>query len=107
MKSIRRSLTAAVIMALVSVLGIGAASGAERRSPAVQTGLLVTAAAPSATLPASGAAPGPRFHALPGGPVVPEGFPQEFHREERLLEDEHEHNQAAPHTLGRFGSGSV
>lgn len=106
MNSIRHSLTAAVIMVLVSVQGVGAASGAEHPSHAVPAGPLKAIAAPSATSPPSGAALRLRFHARPPGPATPEGFPQEFHREERLLEDEHEHQQAAPHTLARFGSGS-
>lgn len=107
MNSIRHSLTAALIVGLVSVLGIGAASGAEHPSHAVAAGALQTTMAPAALEVPAGARPGPRVHASPSGPAVPEGFPQELHREERLVEDEHDHTQAAPHTLARFGSGSA
>jgi hypothetical protein len=103
MNSTRKTLMAALTLAIVSVLGIGPAAGAEHLHPAASPAASVNAAA-QAGLPVRAGPESLTTH--PDGPVVPEGFPHEVHREERLLEDEREHTEAAPHTLGRFPAGS-
>jgi hypothetical protein len=103
MNSTRKTLTAALTLAIVSVLGIGTAAGADHLCTAAPPAASVNAAA-QAGLPVQ-AGPG-SLVTRPDGPVVPEGFPHEVHREERLLEDEREHTEAAPHTLARFAAGS-
>lgn len=107
MNSIGKSLTAALTLAIVSVLGIGPAIGAEHHQHTPPLTAPVSVSAPGALPAPPGPAPGDgqRIPA-PTGPVVPEGFPHELHREERLLDDEREHTEAAPHTLARFDSGS-
>lgn len=103
----RSSLTAALTLAIVSVLGIGPAIGSEhhQHTPPLTAQMSVSAPAalPAPPWPAPG--DGQRVPA-PTGAVVPEGFPQELHREERLIDDEREHTEAAPHTLARFDSGN-
>lgn len=107
MNTRRSSLTAALTLAIVTVLGIGPAIGAEHHQHTPPPTAPVSVSAPAALPTSPGDVPGDG-HRVPGpaGPVVPEGFPQELHREERLIEDEREHTEAAPHTLARFGSGS-
>lgn len=101
-------LKSVLTLAIVTVLGIGAVSGTEHPTDVATVGTLSVAAlpAPWVSVPDGGNAH-PQVHAAGGRTVVPEGFPKDFHREERLLDDEYEHNEAAPHTLGRFGSGSA
>lgn len=103
MNNTRKTLTAALVLTFISVFGIGPALGADHLqhapSPAVSVSATTQAGLPDRPTPAP-------LCTHTDGPVIPEGFPQELHREERLLEDEREHTEAAPHTLGRFTAGS-
>lgn len=104
MKKFRAALTAALTLAIISALGIGAAAGAEHPHHRAPYAAPVSAPGP---VPARQGVPGPASIAPgPADPVIPQGFPQELHREERLIDDEREHLAAAPHTLGRFDSGA-
>ncbi|QSZ51399.1 hypothetical protein EU811_22005 [Arthrobacter sp. TS-15] len=105
MKKLRATLTAALTLAVVSALGIGAAAGAEHSHHRASSAAPVSATAP-VRAPNGGRGPASLAHG-PADPVIPQGFPQELHREERLVDDEREHLEAAPHTLGRFDSGSI
>ncbi|MEE2523910.1 hypothetical protein QMY03_09430 [Arthrobacter sp. KFRI-F3372] len=106
MNSIGKSLTAALTLTIVSVLGAGAAAGAEHpQHPASHAPVSVTAPAGLLSPPGTPVyGPPPGHHA---GPAGPQAAGQDLHREERLVEDEREHAEAAPHTLGRFDSGSA
>lgn len=104
MKKLRATLTAALTLTVVSALGIGTAAGAEHsHHPASSAALVSTAAPVRAATGSSGPA---SLTSGPAVPIIPQGFPQELHREERLVDDEREHLEAAPHTLGRFDSGT-
>ncbi len=78
--------------------------------------LTVTLGMGSASATTADPSPGPGHHSsqpalpaavLPAGDVdLLTGYPHEVHTDERMIEEELEHAEAAPHTLGRFHAGS-
>ncbi|MDQ6740695.1 MAG: hypothetical protein M3021_10130 [Actinomycetota bacterium] len=110
-----RRIATALTFCLAFLLGIGTVSGSHHQSHAppeqqamamaaltapVSSSAAAAVRTPNVVRSAPGAAPA-------GGMGIPAGFPHHAHRDERLIEEEHELALAAPHTLWRFDSGRL
>lgn len=92
-----RSATSTALAIIVALtLGMGSASAAEHR----RTGTAASAARAAGPDAADRGQGGPDM-------VILTGYPQEVHTDERMIEEELEFGEAAPHTLWRFHTGSA
>ncbi|MET3164862.1 UNVERIFIED_ORG: hypothetical protein ABIB19_003293 [Arthrobacter sp. UYEF10] len=93
-----RSATSTALAIIVALtLGMGSASAAEHGKTTETAASAARAAGPDA---ADRGQCGPDMDILTG-------YPQEVHTDERMIEEELEFGEAAPHTLWRFHTGSA
>lgn len=107
MKQIRKPHAIIAMVLAVLLLGGGAASAATLE--AATGGPVATTATPAQTTVSMTVRPALRTIATdePDRLHVPAGSTHHRHRDERLENDEYELANAAPHTLGRFDSGTA
>lgn len=92
----RKAATTSLAIVVALTLGMGSASAADHAKP------------PAAVARDGAPARGPGSTATASVDVdFTTGYPREVHTDERMIEEELELADAAPHTLWRFDAGSV